>query len=198
MLFGVFVIVLSYLNDSGLSPSIVLPFQIIKGIQIAGFMAIGLTLRSVLIDLSRFRALLLMVPLIVVYVVSAVMLSHTGIPWGMVWVIKLVAATSGATGFLMPCIVISKQPLLARIGRDSLVFYAVNAMSLNMGKLVFFKILHIDVIHSAFVSQLIVGLFVTAFSMVIMFLINLVVQRYLWWSIGKDRSGDVLRLKSVR
>lgn len=96
----------------------------------------------------------------------------------------------------MLCIVIREQSLLARVGRDSLVFYAVNALSLNIGKIVVFKLLHIDATHWIYVGQLIMGIVTTAFAMLIMFLINLVVQRYFWWSIGKNRPMNTSRISA--
>ncbi|KFI73925.1 Acyltransferase [Bifidobacterium minimum] len=156
-------------------------------------MAVGLVCRQALLSVTRPRAASMAIPLIALYVVVAVSAVHFTVPEGMLWVVRMIAAISGAVGFTMLCIVVGEQPVLARVGRDSLVFYAVNALSLNVGKLVIFKLLDIDAVHWGYVGQLAMGLATTAFAMLVMLLIDLVVQRYFWWSIGKDRPMSVSR-----
>ena len=187
---GIVLIVLSFVNDSGLYRSVVLPFQIIKGLQIAGFMAIGYVMRKKLLGMLRSQAIPLMVILIVVYTVFTVIIVDFGSPAATLWILKMAAAVSGAIGCTALCIIIGNNPLLARIGRDSLVFYAVNALSLNVAKLVMFRFLQIGATHWTFIGQLGLGLVITAFAMLIMFAVNILVQRYFWWSIGKSRPAN--------
>lgn len=81
LLFGLTVIVLSFLNGSGLFPTVVLPFQIIKGIEIAGFMAVGLVSREVLLSISRSRAAAVAVPLVALCAITAVFAINFKVLW---------------------------------------------------------------------------------------------------------------------
>jgi hypothetical protein len=187
LLFGIVLIVLSFVNDSGLYHSVVLPFQIIKGLQIAGFMAIGFVTRKALFSMRRTQAALTAFGLIIVYIVSAVAIVDIGFPSETLWILRMVAAVSGVIGFTALCIIIKNNSVLARVGRDSLVFYAVNALSLNVAKLGMFRSLKIDATHWVFGSQLLMGLITTVLAMAVMFAIDVFVQKCLWWSIGKPR-----------
>lgn len=176
-----------FVNDGSLFPAVVLPFQVVKGCQIAGFMAVGYVIRDKVLPITRNRSLPPTVGLIVIYVASAVLLLNAGLPKQTLWAVKLIAAVTGAGGFSLLCAAIQHSSMLSRIGRDSLVFYAVNALSLNVAKLAMFRFLGIDATRWSFAGQLGMGIITTAFAMAVMTVVGAVIQRYLWWSVGKPR-----------
>lgn len=187
LLCGVLLIVLTFMNSGVAFPAIMLPFQIIKGCQVAGFMAVGYAVHDKLLAISRVQSIPPTVGLITVYVISAVASLYAGLPRHTLWAVNLIAAVAGAGGFSLLCTAIQHSSLLSRLGRDSLVFYAVNAISLNVAKLIMFRLAGIDATQWPFAGQLMMGIITTAFAMVVMAAVDAIVQRYLWWSIGKPR-----------
>lgn len=187
LLCGVLLIVLTFMNNGVAFPAIMLPFQIIKGCQVAGFMAVGYAVHDKLLAISRVQSIPPTVGLITVYVISAVASLYAGLPRHTLWAVNLIAAVAGAGGFSLLCTAIQHSSLLSRLGRDSLVFYAVNAISLNVAKLIMFRLAGIDATQWPFAGQLMMGIITTAFAMVVMAAVDAIVQRYLWWSIGKPR-----------
>lgn len=71
--------------------------------------------------------------------------------------------------------------------RYSLVYYALNALTLNLVKIGLFRVIGIDVASTPWFSQLLAGLAATALALVILTIANLFVQRWMWWAIGKKR-----------
>jgi hypothetical protein len=69
-----------------------------------------------------------------------------------------------------------------------LVLYAVNALSLNIVKLLFFTVLSVDARNWSTFGQLLMGLFATSCAMALMVALNSIVQRRFPWAIGKQRS----------
>lgn len=74
--------------------------------------------------------------------------------------------------------------ILEHIGRYSLSFYAVNALTLNLGKVVFFRLLHIDGPHASIYIQWVYGILLTIFCLVLLWLEDLLIRRLIPWSVG--------------
>lgn len=167
------------------------PFQIVKGIQIAGFMLIGLALRNLLLHMKRTVAII-----IVVFAIAIVTTSQALITFGIInksstvsiyIAVVIIAAIAGAFGFTCMAIVIKHNSWLSYIGRNSLVYYALNAVTLNVVKFGLFRALHIDATALSFVPQFCIGVIATALAVLLLTIENIFVQRWMWWSIGKQR-----------
>lgn len=93
----------------------------------------------------------------------------------------------GTFAVIWLCIAVGSCRMLAYIGRYSLVYYALNALTLNLVKIGLFRVIGIDVASTPWFSQLLAGLAATALALVILTIANLFVQRWMWWAIGKKR-----------
>lgn len=181
---GVALILISYAAN-GFVGKLPIPFQLWKGIEITGFMALGYVLREWLKVLNQRKAIAYSaVGLVVLCVLTWVALSDQ-VPLSVKWIVLLLAAITGAFAFTVLCIAIERCGWLAYIGRASLVFYALNALTLNISKFVIFRLLHLSVTNSNFAIQFCMGLVTTVLALVILYFENLFVQKYMPWSIGK-------------
>jgi bacteriorhodopsin len=67
------------------------------------------------------------------------------------------------------------------------VYYALNALTLNICKLGVFRVLNIDATAWPWIGQLLMGIVVTILALALLAIENAIVQRWLWWTIGKPR-----------
>ncbi len=166
----------------------VLPFQLIRGIEATGFILLGIVAKSFLFAITRLRAVAVCVPVMIAYIISSVAAisaksTHPLLYDGMTFI----ALFSGVLAFVLLSIVIGHNRILQYIGRASIVFYAVNFLSMTISKTVFFRLLHVDGAILPIPMQYTVGAIVTAVALVVMGVINMFVQRWMWWSIGVPR-----------
>lgn len=84
-------------------------------------------------------------------------------------------------------VAIASNAVLEYIGRHSLSFYVVNAFTLNIGKIVFFKVLGIDGLHASAAMQWVYGILLTAFCLFILWLEDLLIRILIPWSVGAKR-----------
>lgn len=70
----------------------------------------------------------------------------------------------------------------------SLVFYSLNALTMNISKFIVFRLFHLSVTDSGFVIQFCVGLATTVLALVLLYFENLFVRKYMPWSIGKSQT----------
>ena len=166
----------------------IMPFQIMKGIQISGFMLLGIVTKNTWLYMTKRTAVITMVPAILIVAICQIVirqklliddpLFHT--------FILIFAAFTGAVGFICFAIAIHQCQWLSQIGQDSIVYYALNALTLNVAKILVFRILGIDATHLPYISQLIIGTLTTALAIALLTAENIIIQRWLWWTIGKS------------
>ncbi|RSX51760.1 hypothetical protein D2E25_1735 [Bifidobacterium goeldii] len=166
-----------------------MPFQILKGIQIAGFMLIGLSIRNRLLHIKRRTATLLAIPNILMIIIIENLFSFRKndiISNNVVYMFLLIiAALCGALGFTCLSIVIQHCSYLEYIGQNSLVYYSLNAITLNIVKIMLFHILGINVTASLYIIQLLIGIMATLLALAMLTIENYFINRYFRWSIGK-------------
>lgn len=184
---GVSLVILAYARATFI-PDFVLPFQILQGINVAGFMCLGVALREVILGMTRKAAATAgMVGIAVVVAVALILIPSNSMPMPAMWGLRTVAAFAGAFGTMFLCDAVHGCRLLAYVGRNSLVFYALNAITLNVAKLAVFRVIGINAIAWLFPAQLVMGAVVLMIAFALLFIENLFVQRFMWWSIGKNR-----------
>jgi hypothetical protein len=176
-----------YLSKDGVLPSPTLPFQLVPGIQAGGFLLIGYACRNSLLSPPRF-SLAWCLACVSVFFLSAVAIEYGHIDKNGLWVVRTLASVSGAFWVIFLSRALQRDRLLSALGRDSLVLYAVNALSLNIVKLLFFTVLSVDARNWSTFGQLLMGLFATSCAMALMVALNSIVQRRFPWAIGKQRS----------
>lgn len=165
-----------------------LPFQIVAGVKAAGYMCVGYVLKEWLKTIPRRRAGVSSACAAIVFLTLAVPAVAGIIPDGPALLTASVAAAFlGTFAVIWLCIAVGSCRMLAYIGRYSLVYYALNALTLNLMKIGLFRVIGINVASTPWFSQLLAGLAATALALVILTIANLFVQRWMWWSIGKKR-----------
>lgn len=181
---GIGLILISYAAN-GFVSKLPVPFQLWKGIEITGFMALGYVLREWLKALNQRRAAAYATLGFIALCIFAWVALSEQVPASVKWIVLLLAAVTGAFAFTFLCIAIERCGWLAYIGRASLVFYALNALTLNISKYGIFRLLRLNVTNSGFGIQFEGGLIVTALALLLLYFENLFVQKYMPWSIGK-------------
>lgn len=166
-------------------PDFQLPFQLLAGIEAAGFMCFGFVLRNWFRRIPRKQALWMCLIDMILFSVIAAAVAENNVPNIIYWAALLLAAFSGGIAIILPCIALRSNKIFASIGRDSLVYYALNALTLNIVKAGVFRVLHINATSWHFMFQLGTGIAVTALALALLYMENLFIQRYMWWAIGK-------------
>lgn len=186
-------IVFSYAQGSVFT-TIALPFQLWMGVRIAGFMCVGYLCRGWLKALDRRRAAWLGGGLLAVTVALGVPFVRGVLPDGAVWVCAMAAALTGAFAVTLLCVAVHDGVILARIGRDSLVYYALNALTLNIMKLAVFRVLGLDASAWPPAAQFGVGVAVSLGALALLWAETWVVRHAMWWAIGESRPARGSRL----
>ena len=179
-------LIATYLLTSNLMPWLRLPFQILHGIEVSGFMLLGTAYKRFLLTSSRNPRTLVSFGVLYIgyFVFAALGLSGKSLGSSMA---SVIAMFFGVAASVLLSIIIGHSHILQYIGEQSIVFYALNALMLNIAKLVTFRILNINASAFAEPVQWIIGILVTVFAMALMWICDLFIQRWLWWTIGKPK-----------
>ena len=160
------------------------PFQLFAGIRAAGFMLVGLSFRHKVFsgaDIHALSPLLVSAGFLVIAVVGARLALFTQIA------ANLMAAFAGASFVIYISVIISRCAPLEYVGRNSLTYYAVNALTMNVIKLVIFRVLRINASMLSVAGQYLVALVIILVAFLVLALESEFIKRYLWWAIGRDR-----------
>ncbi|MCH3975183.1 MAG: acyltransferase family protein [Bifidobacterium tibiigranuli] len=190
-----------YLAVVHVLPGLQLPFRMLQGVEVAGFMLLGLAARNLLLPLRRGTSTaLLFAGAVAVYVacVLAAVPKQPGIGSPSEW-FAVLGMFAGVAGCVFLSMLIGRSRVLEYVGRHSIVFYALNALMLNAAKLAVFRVLHVNGAALPAAGQWVVGVIVTVLAMLFMAVADLFVQRWMWWSIGAARpAGKRVRGAHVR
>jgi hypothetical protein len=177
-----------YLAVVHVLPGLQLPFQMLQGVEDAGFMLLGLAARNLLLPLRRgTSAALLFAGAAAVYVVCALAAvpKQPGIGSPSEW-FAVLGMFAGVAGCVFLSVLIGGSLVLEYVGRHSIVFYALNALMLNAAKLAVFRVLHVNGAALPAAGQWIVGVIGTVLATLFMAVADLFVQRWMWWSIARQ------------
>ena len=178
--------ILLYRILQALGIDVIVPFKLVRALEVSGFMCWGIALKK-LVDALGSKSIWLGTAL---SLVMTIVLSYFALT-GQVFIIKEGASILTALTGTSLCVLVSKicehNSSLAYIGKCSLVFYAVNALCLNVAKLGMFRVLHSNLMNSNFAMQFVGGAVCTVLAMGFMQLANVIVRRWLPWTIGISR-----------
>lgn len=181
-------------------PALKLPFHLVRGVEAAGYILIGVALRDVFAKAERPQAALTGLGFAVAFAfVARTVLPDTLISRDFVCVVNgtpapvsagltVVVAYLGASAVILIARVIETCPPLEYVGRDSIVFYALSAPAMNLCKLVLFSLLGVDVAAAVLPTQLAVGCLLALASIALIVPADLLIQRHLPWLIGRRRT----------
>lgn len=181
-------------------PALKLPFHLVRGVEAAGYILIGVALRDVFAKAERRQAALAGLGFAIAFVfVARTALPDTWISRDYVCIINgtpaavsagltVVAAYLGAGAVILISRAVETCPPLEYVGRDSIVFYALSAPAMNLCKLALFMLLGVDVAAAALPAQLAVGCLLALASIALIVPADLLIQRHLPWLIGRRRT----------
>ena len=170
-------------------PNFQLPFQLLTGIEVAGFMCLGYVLRDWFKQLKRTQALrMCLIAFLLFFAISSLAINNY-VPIVVYWIVPFLAAIFGSSAVIFLCVVMHSDKLFVHIGRNSLVYYALNALTLNIVKLVVFRLLKIDASSWEIPNQLVTGIAITIIAIALLSIENIFIQRYMRWAIGKTSLG---------
>lgn len=169
-------------------PNVTLPFRIVLGVEVAGFILLGIASRPLLKGIQNRWTVGggLSVVMFAVFVLCAFTQVHAS-GAAAATLLRLVCMFLGVAAVVFLSICIYSNTVLEYLGRHSLSFYVVNALTMNIGKILFFKVLHIDGVHASMILQWLVGILLTAFCMGLMALEDLLIRALIPWSLGITR-----------
>lgn len=174
------------LTFSACLPHITIPFRIISGVEVAGFILLGIACKQLLLEIQRMPALTAFLLTAAAFVALAMLgYSTTSAVWQHTCNIGAMFLGVAASIFLSIAILHCK--VLEHIGRYSLSFYAINALTLNIGKIVFFKVLHINGPHAPIAMQWVYGILLTVFCLALLWFGDLLIRWAIPWSVGVKR-----------
>lgn len=159
------------------------PFQFFAGLRAAGFMLVGLAIKEGIFsaaDRSLSHALVAFAAL----VLSIVTLGNNEF---LDVVLEVLAAFAGALMVIFFSQAIGNSKPLEYVGRNSLTYYAVNALTMNVVKLFVFRLLSVDASVLSTAAQYLFALCLIIVAFVALALESEIIKRFLWWSIGKPR-----------
>lgn len=176
-------LIATYFTITACFPHFALPFRIITGVEVAGFIMLGIACKAQLIALRRSSSMILFcitaITSIALYMLTTGISHATHSTLCEILIMFLsIAACVFLSLSIMHC------QILEHIGRYSLSFYAVNAFTLNLGKVVFFRLLHIDGTHASIYLQWVYGILLTIFCLVLLWIEDLLIRKLLPWSVG--------------
>ncbi|MDD6461236.1 MAG: hypothetical protein PUF51_02000 [Bifidobacteriaceae bacterium] len=181
---GIISLLLYSIYHDGLS-LVGLPFDADQGVQVLGYMCFGYCSKTWLLSAPRKSAAVIVLTSATLLAPTAMfVIRHNG--FGRI-ILGMFAALSGIFLIIGLSILIGHSKSLSSIGRNSLVYYVLNALTLNVCKLLVFRILGINATALPWLVQFAVGAAVTLTALLLLAIENRIVQRWLWWSIGKPR-----------
>ncbi len=168
-------------------PSVTLPFCMVKGVEVAGYILIGLTCKQFLSHVHRKPSLLISAALFALLIGTASLAAHIE-QRGWRITCNTVGAFIGVAMAVCLSIAIYHNGVLEHIGRHSLSFYVVNAFTLNVGKIVFFKLLGIESTSASPLMQWIYGILLTVFCLALLWVEDIIIRTLIPWSVGLERN----------
>lgn len=171
-------------------PAAQLPFQIGKLFESTAYVGLGYLLAK-LCNAYSWDHVKQASELLLTVVSFAVFLLFFGISTNIAMsnvliqcLLSFLTTIAGIASSICFSLLIPNIHVISVVGKDSLVFYALNDVSLKVTKLLFFSILHLPVRTANLFIELILGVITVAVAMVISYICNAFIQRHMRWCIG--------------
>lgn len=177
-----------------------LPFQIGKLFESTAYVGLGYLLAKLCNAYSwdhakKVSKLLLAAASFVVFLLFFEISTNISIPNVLIQCfLSFLTTIAGITSAICFSLLIPNVRVISVIGKDSLIFYALNDVSLKLTKFLFFSILRFPVRTANLFTELILGVVTVAVAMVISYICNAFIQRHMRWCIG-DLSALSIRRK---
>ncbi len=167
-----------------------IPFCIVSGIKVAGFMLLGIASKQWLLSMTRTPALGMFAVTTASFIAMAMLADTIASPF-LKGTSNFLAMFLGVAATVFLSISLIHNSILEHIGRYSLSFYVVNALTLNIGKILFFRILHINGQHANTAMQWLYGIALTIFCLALLWIEDLLIRKLIPWSVGMKRQKQL-------
>ena len=151
--------------------------------KVLGYMCLGYAFKQALITLTRRQGAILF--LLGTSLFSILAIINSLCTPAIASFESILAAVTGSVAVIGISVAITHHRVFSSIGKNSLVYYALNALTLNICKLGVFRVLNIDATAWPWIGQLLMGIVVTILALALLAIENAIIQRWLWWTIGK-------------
>ena len=169
-----------------------LPFQLGKIFEATGWAGLGYIAAQTL-DIKRLESgrysirlawlvVLILAFLALVYLATFRSIASDRAP--LYYVLLFFTTVAGIAASICLSLVMPSLPWVCKIGRYSLVLYALNDLALKVTKFGLFSVGHIPVAKLPFWPELGIGLLVVITAMLLCYWANACIQRYARWSVG--------------
>jgi fucose 4-O-acetylase-like acetyltransferase len=162
-----------------------LPFQLPLAFEAAAFTAIGFLLSQRILHLG-IRDVQIRIIFSAIVFAGAAWIFHT-LSGESVFATMLPAMLAAVSGSFMIIYVSMLMPTfrwLSYVGRNTIVFYGLNGLSLALARVVVFHILSTRIVSSMLILQLLSGVVVIALACGICSCAEKIISRWMWWAIG--------------
>lgn len=166
-----------------------MPFQLLRATEAVAFVGMGWMLSSWIKDISNHQAVWMLVGATGAFAVCALLAYKTDtheygwmiLPSSIVY---LLAALFGSFMIIALARLLPVWSWLTYIGRNTMVFYGLNGLSLAIARKLIFMVLPVAFVSSQLVLQVIVGLAVIAIACLVCACATPILARWFWWGIG--------------
>lgn len=167
------------------------PFQLFHGVEAVAFVGFGWLFSHWIKALNRRQSFLMMTAS-TVFFIAFVVLAKT-VPTDTIWgtwayrTISIVMAVSGSLLVIGLCQILPAIRWIRYIGRNTMVFYGLNGLSLAISRTAIFACVSTSIVAANVWLQLFVGFFVIAVACGICSVATPLLNRWCWWGIGLSR-----------
>ncbi|EHF01453.1 hypothetical protein HMPREF1008_01598 [Olsenella sp. oral taxon 809 str. F0356] len=186
-------------------PEVKLPLCLLRGVEAAGYILLGVALRGALARVPRGA----LVPLALALAVVLALVAHRVMPDLYVTqeyvalfpggespslalavpqaALMLLLALAGTLAVAFLSLALGECGPLRELGRRSLVLYALSAPSMNLCKLLLFSLAGVDLHDAPFAAQLGVGVLLALVSVLVLVPVERLIRRHLPFLLGRRR-----------
>lgn len=167
-----------------------LPFQIGKIFEATAYVGFGYLLARLCNayswdHISRTNKLFYSAMTIVLFLLLFFVSEYLAMPNIVVQcVLSFLTTLAGIAMVICLSLLVPAATVISIVGKDSLVFYALNDIILKITKFFLFSVLHIPAQTANLPMELLFGLITVICAMVLTYVCNIFIQRHMRWSIG--------------
>lgn len=165
-----------------------IPFHLQLAFEAYAFAGIGILASKGLKRTDVSKALPGMIAALLLFILSAWLLYESD-SRNLLWTLipAIASATAGSFMIMYLSMLIPPHSWVTYIGKNTIVFYGLNGLSLALAKAVFFHVVAVRFVVSNVALQFFAGVAVICIALLVCWIANIMVSRWFWWAIGAKR-----------
>lgn len=179
--------------------STVLPFQLLRSVEGIAFVGLGWLLAALLKSMSMKQSIATLFFSAMLFACTAywAFADSKNSPMLNVEIPYILAAIFGSFMVIALSQLLPNWRCLSYIGRNTMIDYGLNGLSMAMARKVAFFVLPVEFVASSVLLQYIVGLLVVTVACVICAIATPILYRWCWWGVGVTRPSSKVPVKHV-